>query len=58
MNVRCLFHVSPAASNAEPPPARKSMPSIDVELEGFQDARPRGSSIETWMRARGWASED
>lgn len=59
MTLRCLFHVSPTTSNVEPPPVRKRMQStIDVEIDGIEEQRPRGCSIETWTRARGWASED
>jgi hypothetical protein len=59
MNLRCVFHVTPVAPNAEPTPARAPMPSaIDIEIDVADEPRPRGCSIETWTRARGWASED
>ncbi len=59
MNLRCLFHVSPLASTSEPTPPRKAMPSVvEIETDGTDVERPRGTSFETWNRARGWASED
>lgn len=59
MNLRCVFHVSPAVTNAPAKPERQPMPSlVDVEVEFVDDPPPRGRSFETWTRARGWASED
>ena len=59
MTLRHLFHVSPAAPDAELLPSRKAMPStIEVEIDGVEEQRPRGASFERWTRARGWASED
>ena len=57
MNLRCVFHVSPAA-NSEPKSEHQRMPSIDIQVEAIDEARPRGRSFETWARARGWVSED
>ena len=57
MNLRCVFHVSPAASS-EPKPERQRMPSIDIQVDTADEPRPRGRSFETWSRARGWVSED
>jgi hypothetical protein len=35
------------------------MPSVvEIETDGATEERPRGTSFETWNRARGWASED
>ena len=60
MNLRCVFHVS--ANHASTPsgePVRAPMPSmLDLDVEWVDEPRPRGTSIETWTRARGWASED
>jgi hypothetical protein len=63
MNLKCVFHVSPASTRptAAPPPAtRARMPSLlDLDIEWVEaPAAPRGTSHETWQRARGWASED
>lgn len=60
MNLRCTFHVSPASvrSNATQE-ARPRMPSLlDVDIDWVDEPQPRGTSAETWARARGWASED
>jgi hypothetical protein len=58
MNLRCVFHVSPATRSAQSPPARAAMSTlIDVDIDFVDDAPPRGRSFETWSRARGWASE-
>jgi hypothetical protein len=58
MNLRCLFHVSPIA-NAQPKPQRQRMPSVvDADSAPNEPPRPRGRSVETWSRARGWGSED
>jgi len=59
MNLRCVFHVSPAVTNAQAKPQREPMPSLlDVEVDFVDEPPPRGRSFETWTRARGWASED
>ncbi len=60
MNLRCVFHVSPAVTTAPTKPERPAMPSlIDVEVEFVDEPQPRGRSFETWTRARrGWSSED
>jgi hypothetical protein len=35
------------------------MPSLlDLDIEWVDEPAPRGTSIETWQRARGWSSED
>ena len=58
MNLRCVFHVSPA-NNVQAQPERPRMPSlIDVDIDYVDEPQPRGRSFETWARARGWASED
>ena len=63
MNLKCVFHVVPASIRpavAAPPVTRSRMPSLlDLDIE-WVDAplEPRGTSHETWQRARGWASED
>jgi hypothetical protein len=58
MNLRCVFHVSPAQT-VQAEPERKRMPSlIDVDIDYVDEPQPRGRSFETWTRARGWASED
>lgn len=57
MSVRCTFHVSSTAI-PQPKPERRSMPSIEVEVDSAEEKKPRGRSFETWTRARGWASED
>lgn len=60
MNLQCVFHVSPAtvkishSENVRPP-----MPSmLDLDVVWDERPEPRGASIETWRRARGWASEE
>ena len=62
MNLRCVFHVSPVTIRAATTPAqpvRPRMPSLlDLDIEWVDDPAPRGASIETWRRARGWSSED
>jgi hypothetical protein len=60
MNLRCVFHVSPAATPRTPSQElRPRMPSLlDVDVEFVDDAQPRGASVRTWERARGWSSED
>jgi hypothetical protein len=61
MNLKCVFHVSPAIIRApEPQVTRARMPSLlDLEIEWVdQPPAPRGASHETWQRARGWSSED
>jgi len=58
MNVRSLFHVSPLRPVA-PKTERPRLPSVvDVDVDEAAAPRPRGRSFETWVRARGWASED
>ncbi len=38
---------------------RPRMPSVvDIEVDFVDEPTPRGRSIETWNRARGWTSED
>jgi hypothetical protein len=66
MNLRCVFHVSPVTihTRAEPLRAERAevrprMPSLlDLDITWDEEAKPRGASIETWNRARGWATED
>jgi hypothetical protein len=59
MNLRCVFHVSPAVTNVQAKPERPRMPSLlDLEIDYVDEPQPRGRSFETWTRARGWASED
>ena len=62
MNLKCVFHVSPASIRPAAPPqaVRARMPSLlDLDIEWVEaPAEPRGTSHETWQRARGWASED
>jgi hypothetical protein len=63
MNLRCVFHVSPVSiRNATAPQQqamRPRMPSLlDLDIEWVDEPAPRGASIETWQRARGWSSED
>lgn len=59
MNLRCVFHVSPAVTNAQSKPERQPMPSVlDLEVDFVDEPQPRGRSFETWTRARGWSSED
>jgi hypothetical protein len=59
MNLRCVFHVSPAVPNAQAKPERPRMPSLlDLDIDFVDEPEPRGRSFETWARARGWASED
>lgn len=59
MNLRCVFHVSPAQTVQASAQERKRMPSlIDVDIDYVDEPEPRGRSFETWTRARGWASED
>jgi hypothetical protein len=61
MNLRCIFHVSPAGatSQAKPLPQLARMPSLlDLDVEFVDEPLPRGRSFETWTRARGWSSED
>jgi hypothetical protein len=61
MNLRCVFHVSPASirTEARQEPMRPRMPSLlDLDVTWVDEPAPRGTSIETWTRARGWSSED
>lgn len=61
MNLKCVFHVSPATIRTAPKQEvqRPRMPSLlDVDVEWVDDPAPRGTSIQTWSRARGWESED
>lgn len=60
MNLRCVFHVSPVTiQTAEKKEVRPRMPSLlDLDITWDEDPKPRGASIETWNRARGWATED
>ena len=61
MNLKCVFHVSPASGSSTPAkePMRPRMPSLlDLDIEWVDEPAPRGASYETWQRARGWASED
>ncbi|MBX3262420.1 MAG: hypothetical protein KIS78_26995 [Labilithrix sp.] len=59
MNLRCVFHVSPAVTSAQTKPVRPRVPSlIDVDVDFVDEPPPRGRSFETWTRARGWSSED
>jgi hypothetical protein len=61
MNLKCVFHVSPASVRTSPPQQqmRPRMPSLlDVDIEYVDEPAVRGTSIETWTRARGWSSED
>lgn len=60
MNLRCVFHLPTTNPEiTERTPARAKMPSLlDIDVEYVDEPRPRGASIETWMRARGWSTED
>jgi hypothetical protein len=61
MNLKCVFHVSPASGSSTPAkePMRPRMPSLlDLDVEYEDIPEPRGTSIKTWTRARGWGSED
>jgi hypothetical protein len=60
MNLKCVFHVSPASIRSpEPQATRARMPSIlDLDIEWVDQPEPRGTAHETWQRARGWSSED
>jgi hypothetical protein len=61
MNLKCIFHVSPASSIRAPEPqaVRARMPSqLDLDIEWVDQPEPRGAAHETWQRARGWSSED
>ena len=61
MNLKCVFHVSPASvrTATRQEPMRPRMPSLlDVDVDWVEEPQPRGASIETWTRARGWSSED
>lgn len=59
MNLRCVFHVSPAMTTAaQVRRERQPLPTSDVENEIVDLGLPRGRSFETWVRARGWSSED
>jgi hypothetical protein len=57
MNLRCVFHVSPANAT-QTKSEHQRMPSIDVDVDFVEEPQPRGRSFETWARARGWSSED
>lgn len=54
------FHVSPVIteSTEQKPMRARTMTLVDVDVEWVDEPAPRGVSIETWQRARGWASED
>lgn len=60
MTLKCVFHVSPASITAsQPKPVRAKMPSLlDLDIEWDDQPAPRGTTHETWQRARGWSSED
>ncbi|MBX3230742.1 MAG: hypothetical protein KIT84_00885 [Labilithrix sp.] len=59
MNLRCTFHVSPMTATPASQPERPRMPSVvDIEVDFVDEPAPRGRSVETWTRARGWGSED
>jgi hypothetical protein len=56
MKLKCVFHVSvtiPRTAETQCTP-RLLVPDGDRVVE----AAPRGTSHETWQRARGWSSED
>src|SRR5262249_33275924 len=60
MNLRCVFHVSPA-NPAQAKPARSAPAAsevVGITEPQAEQPKPRGRSFETWSRARGWASED
>lgn len=60
MNLRCVFHIPTVGPEvAQRTPARAKMPSLlDIDIEYVDEPKPRGVSIETWSRARGWSTED
>jgi hypothetical protein len=71
MNLRCVFHVSPAnnaqakaeraasvAEGAVPRVSEVVRVSEEPDATKVEQPKPRGRSFETWSRARGWASED
>ena len=60
MNLKCVFHVSPASIRSpEPQAVRARAPSLlDLDIEYVDQPEPRGTSHETWQRARGWSSDD
>lgn len=58
MTLRCVFHVSPAATTAPKIERRPMLTLIDLDVDYVDEPHPRGRSSETWSRARGWASED
>ncbi len=60
MNLKCVFHVSPASGrDAAPREVRpKMLTLLHVDVDWEDDTPPRGAPVETWRRARGWATED
>jgi hypothetical protein len=59
MTLRCTFHVSNVSVRTPSQETRQRMPSVlDLDIEYIDEPLPRGTSAETWRRARGWSSED
>jgi hypothetical protein len=60
MNLKCAFHVTPVSAAPSPPQEvrAKMLTLLHVDIDWEDDQPPRGASIETWRRARGWATED
>lgn len=59
MTIRCVFHVRDASTRAPSQGQRPRAPSmLDLDIEYVDEPLPRGTSAETWRRARGWSSED
>lgn len=64
MRITSLFTVTHASRPANATfemgnDARARMPSVlDLDIEYEDSPKPRGASVETWHRARGWSSED
>jgi hypothetical protein len=62
MNLRCVFHVSPANTAQAKPEVPRASEVVRItetaDANKAEQPKPRGRSFETWSRARGWASED
>lgn len=58
VTIKSLFHVQ--SRSIRPAPQKESGPldSIDVAIEWDEERPLRGVSEESWMRARGWSTED
>ena len=57
MTIKSLFHVPSRSIRPAPKPVTSSE-TIEIAVVWDEDRPLRGVSEQSWMRARGWSTED